>query len=57
MQKISTLFLDRETESPFNFRNSAGQFVLQRSRNRMAIVGHVIQSPTAGMTIPPSPDD
>lgn len=57
MQKISTLFLDREIESPFNFRDSAGQFVRQSSRNRMAIIGRVIQSPTAGTAIPPSPDD
>lgn len=57
MQKISTLFLDREIESPFNFRNSAGQFVRQRLRNRMVIIGHVIQSSIAGTTTPPSPDD
>lgn len=57
MQKISTLFLDREIESPFNFRDSAGQFVRQSSRNRMAIIGRVIQSLTAGTAIPPSPDD
>lgn len=56
MRKISMLFLDRETESPLNFRNSAGPFVQQRSRNRMVIIAHVIQSPTAGTTTP-SPDD
>lgn len=57
MQKISTLFLGMEIESPFNFRNSAGQFVRQRSRNRIVIIGHVIQSPTAGTATPPCPDD